>query len=235
MTSTKNAGRLLGLLWFLTAATGGFGLIYIRSRIIVPDDAAATAAHIVANEFSYRAAIVSSLISQLFLFFLALGFFHLFRGVNQRLATVLVASGLVTVSIAVINTFNHFGALLLLSQANFLKAFPPEQLQAMAFVFLRLANSTGQGLIEIFWAPYYISIGLLVLRSKFVPRMIGILLIAMGVGFAINILQKFLIPQFHPALFTRLAMTGGALGGLPTMVWLLIKGVRVEKLEGVAS
>jgi hypothetical protein len=51
----------------------------------------------------------------------------------------------------------------------------------------------------------------------------------MGAGFAINILQKFLIPQLYPEMFTQLAMTLGALGGVPTMLWLLIKGASAPK------
>ncbi len=53
----------------------------------------------------------------------------------------------------------------------------------------------------------------------------------MGVGFAINILDKFLVPQFHPLAFTRFAMSLGALGGLPTMFWLLIKGANKPAIE----
>jgi hypothetical protein len=57
----------------------------------------------------------------------------------------------------------------------------------------------------------------------------------MSVGYAINILEKFLIPQFHPVLFTRLAMSLGALGGIPTILWLLIKGAKVQPLHEPAS
>jgi hypothetical protein len=94
---------------------------------------------------------------------------------------------------------------------------------------VRLANGAGRGLVEIFWAPYYISFGLLVLRSGLLPKILGILLVAMGAGFAINILQKFLVPPFHPALFTQIAMALGGLGGIPTMLWLLIKGADERK------
>ena len=57
----------------------------------------------------------------------------------------------------------------------------------------------------------------------------------MGIGFALNVFQKFLFPQFYPALFTQLAMFGGALGGIPTMLWLLIKGAEVHPLDDQAS
>jgi hypothetical protein len=233
MNSSKKTARLAGLLWFLSTATGSFGLLYMRSNVIVPGDAAATAGNLMASEFLFRAAIVSSLFSQVFLFFLGLTLFHLFKEADKRLATVatvLVAAVMISVAIAAVNTLNHFAALLLLSQADYLNVFNTEQLNAMAFFFLRLANGSGQGLLEIFWAPYYFSFGLLIIRSRLLPKILGILLMIMGVGFALNVFEKFLFPQFYPALFTQLAMLAGALGGIPTMFWLLIRGARVQPL-----
>ena len=230
MNSTKKTARLAGLLWLLAAVTGGFGLSYIRSKVIVPEDAAATVANIIASEFLYRAAIVGTLLSQVFMFFFGLTLFRLFKGVHEALATVFLISIMMTVGIAVVNTLNHFEALLIVSQADYLKVFNPEQLKAMAMTSVRLANGSGQGLLEIFWAPYYFSFGLLIIRSKFLPKVLGMLLMIMGVGFATNILQKFLIPQFHPVMFTRLAMTLGALGGIPTILWLLIMGAKMQPL-----
>lgn len=231
MKSSKKTARLAGLLWFLATVTGAFALLYVRSNVIVSADAAATAANIVASEFLFRAAIVSNLFSQLFLFFLGLTLYRLFKEVNKALATVLLTSVMMTVAIAVVNAFNNFGALLVLSQADYLKAFTPEQLNSMAMILLRLSNSIGQGLLEIFWVPYYFSFGLLIIKSGYLPKILGILLMAMSVGFAINLLDKFLIPQFYPAAFTQLAMTLGALGGIPTILWLLIKGAKAPSLE----
>ena len=235
MDSNKNTARLAGLLWFLSAVTGGFSLLYVRSKVIVVGDAAATAGNIVASEFLFRAAIISNLFSQVFLFFFGLTMYHLFKKVNKALATVFLTSIMMTVAIAVVNTFNSFGALVVLSQADYLKAFTAEQINAMAMIFLRLSNSFGQGLLEIFWVPYYFSFGLLIIRSRFLPKIFGIMLMIASVGFAVNILDKFLIPQFYPAAFTRLAMTLSALSVLPTMFWLLIKGAKVQPLNDQAS
>jgi hypothetical protein len=196
--------------------------------VIVPGDAAATVANISASEFSYRAAIVSNLLSQSFMFSFGLTLFHLFSEGQKRLATVFFTSVMMTVGIAVVNTLNHFGALSVLSQADYLKVFTSEQLNAMAMNYLRLANGAGQGLLEIFWAPLYFSFGLLIIKSRIAPKILGVLLMIMGVGYLINIFDKFLIPQFHPVLFTRLAMTLGALGGIPTILWLLIRGANVS-------
>ena len=228
MTSTRNVGRLAGLYWLLTSIAGGFGLFYIRSRILVKEDAAATAANIMAFQSPYRFAIVCILVAQVFMLFGALTLFRLFKDSDERLVRVILTSAIITVALAVGNTFNHFGALIVLSGVDALKVFTQEQLNAMAFTLVRIANSTGQGLIEIFWAPYYFSFGLLVFKTRAIPKVIGIFLMIMGVGFAINILQKFLIPPYHPETFTQLAMLGGALGGVPTMLWLLIKGANVR-------
>jgi hypothetical protein len=234
MNSSKNRARLAGLLYLLAVVTGGFGLFYIRSHVIVPGDAAATAGNIMASEFLFRAAIVSNLFSQIFMFFFGLTLFHLFKEVNKRLATVFLTSVMMTVGIAVVNQLNNFGALLVLSQADYLKLFNPGQLNAMAMIFLRLNNS-GQGLLEVFWTPYFFSFGLLIIKSRYLPRILGVLLMIMSVGYAINVFTKFLIPQFHPAMFTQLAMVLGALGGIPTIFWLLIKGAKVEPLDEPAS
>ncbi len=229
MTSSKNTGRPVGLFWLLNATAGAFGLLYIRSRILLKDDATGTAANIMAFQSWYRVAIVSILVAQVLLLLTGLTLFRLFRDSNERLARLILISAIISVVLAIGNTFNHFGALFILSGDNSLRVFTPEQLNAMAYTLIRIANSTGQGLIEIFWTPYYFSLGLLVLKTRALPRIIGILLMVMGVGFAINILQKFLIPPFYPATFTQLAMFGGALGGLPAMFWFLIKGANVPE------
>ena len=228
MNASKKTARLAGLLFVLAGVAGGFGLFYIRSYVIVPGDAAATVANIRASEFLYRAAILGTLFSQVFLFFFGLTLFQLFKDVNRVLATVFLTSVLMSVGIAVVNTLNHFQALLLLSGADYLKVFTPEQLNAMAMVSIRLANSSGQGLLEIFWTPYYFAFGLLIIKSRYLPKVLGVLLMIMSIGYAVNVFEKVLIPEFHPLIFTRLAMTLGALGGIPTVLWLLIKGAKVE-------
>jgi hypothetical protein len=232
----KNTARLAGLLWFLSTLTGALGLLFIRTSVLVPGgDAATIAGNVLTSEFSFRAAIIGILLAQIFLFFLGLTLFHMFKEVSRRLAMVLLASAMITVGIAVVNTLNQLGALLVLSRPDFLNVFSTEQLDAVALFFLRLANSSGQGLIEIFWAPFYFSLGLLILRSRSLPKILGILLMIMGAGFAVNIFQKFLLPQFYPAVFTQLAMLGGALGGIPTIFWLLIRGAKVQPLAAQAS
>lgn len=223
MNARKNTARLAGLFWILATVATAFGLVYAQPKLIVPGDAAATAANIMASELLFRAAIVSHLLAQIFLFLFGLTLFQLIKEINKAWATVFLTSILLTVAIGVANQLNNFGVLLLLGQADYLKQFTPEQLHAMAMTLLRLSNS-GQGLLELFWTPYLFSLGWLILRSRFLPRPLGVLLMIMSAGFWINCFTKFLIPGFHPGMFTQLAMGLGALGGLPTKFWLLIRG-----------
>jgi hypothetical protein len=230
--SLKQIARLAGLFYLLQALATGFSLGYVRSTLIVAGDAATTANNIVANESLFRMAIASNLFAQLFIFFFGLTMFRLFRGVNKTWATVFLTSVLITVAIAVVNSLNNVAALLVLSRADYLNVFGQEQLNALMMFFLRLNNS-GQGLLELFWTPYLFALGLLIIKSKYMPKIIGILLMISSLGFPLNTFTKLLIPQFYPATFTGLAMFCGALGGIPLMLWLLIKGVKEQEVKEV--
>ena len=181
-----------------------------------------------ANESLFRMAIVSSLFTQIFFFFFGLTVFRLFKEVNKTWATVLLTSILMTVAIAVVNSLNNIAALTVLSKVDYLSVFGQEQLNAIAMIFLRLSNS-GVGLYELFLAPFLFAFGLLIIKSKYMPKILGILLMISAFGFPLNTFTKILIPQFYPALFTRLAMFGGGLGGIPIIFWLLIKGVKEKQ------
>ncbi|HSP64188.1 MAG TPA: DUF4386 domain-containing protein [Pyrinomonadaceae bacterium] len=224
MNSTKKTARLAGLLWLLTAATAGFSLVYVRPKLIVFGDAATTANNILAFESLFRAAIASYILSQIFSLFFGLTIFRLFKGVNKTLATMFLTSLLVSAGVGVVNSLNNIGALVVLTNPDYLKAFQPAQLNALAMIFLRV-NNFGIGLVEIFSALYMFSFGLLIMRSRYLPRVLGILIIIGACAFPINTFTKILIPQFYPALMTRLTMLLNAFGPPATMLWLLIKGV----------
>lgn len=224
----KKTARLAGLFWLLVAITSGFSFGYVRPGIIVAGDAAATATNIMANGSLFRAAIASYILGQIFSLFFGLTIFRLFRDVNKTWTNVALASMLVSVSVAVINTVNNVAALLILSKADYLNAFGQEQLNAMMMIFLRL-NNAGLGFSELFLGFSLASFGWLIVQTGFIPRILGILLIIGCLAFAVNTFTKLLIPQFYPAMFTQLAMFANALGGIPTILWLLIKGVKEQQ------
>lgn len=227
MSPTNKTARLVGLLWLLTAATAGFSLVYVRPRVLVAGDAAATVNNIMALESLFRAAIASNTLSQIFMIFFGLAVFRLFRGVNQTLSALFFSSILVSAAIGIVNSLNNLGALIVVTNPVYMKAFQPEQIQALAMVFLRM-NNFGIGLQELFTALYMISFGLLIIKSGYLPRVLAILMMIGACAFPINTFTKILIPYFHPTLLTQLTMLLNALGAPGTMLWLLIKGVKVQ-------
>ncbi len=229
MNSNKTTARLAGLLWILVGVTTGISLGYVRSTLIVFADATTTATNIVASESLFRAGIVSSVLTQIFLLFLGLTLFRLFRRSNKTAATIILTSTLVAAAIGTVNSLNNLGAVTVLTNPDYRKAFQPEQLNALAMIFLRL-NNFGIGLLEVFTAIFLFSLGLLIIRSGALPRLLGFLLIIGACAFPINTFTKILVPQFYPALITQLTMLCNAFGPLATMLWLLIKGVDEHKL-----
>jgi hypothetical protein len=221
--SLRNIARLAGLFLILNALTTGFSLGYVRSSLIVSGDAVTTANNLMAHDFLFRMGIVGNVLSQFFLFFFGLTVFRLFKRFNINLATVFIASLLVAVTIGIVNSLNNLGAILVLSQAEYLNAFQPDQLKALMMIFLRLNNS-GVALIELVATVYLSSFGLLIWKSGYLPRIFGILLIVGGSFFVINTFSKILIPTFYPALITQITMFANALWGIPVIFWLLIKG-----------
>lgn len=222
--SLKNTGRLAGFFWLLSAAAAGFSLVYVRPKLTVSGDAAATAINILANQSLFRLAIAATLFSQVLLLFFGLTAYRLFKEVNKSWVRLFLSAVLVCVAVAVVNMLNNFGVLIVLSKPDYLNAFGQEQLDALVMIFLRLSNF-GQGIIEVFLAIYLFSLGQLIIKSNLVPKILGILIMIGCFGFVVNTFTKILLPDFYPAMFTQLAMLGGSFT-LPILLWLLIKGVK---------
>jgi hypothetical protein len=228
MNNPKSTARIAGLFWLLAAAAAGFSLIYVRPRINVPADALATANNIIVLESLFRAGIASMVLSQVFALFFGVTVYRLFKGANKTLAMVFLTSLLVGACLGVANSLNNIGALLVLTNPDYMKAFAPDQLITLAMMFLRL-NNFGIGLVEIFTGIYLFTLGLLIIKTGYLPRVFGILLIIGACAFPVNTFTKILIPQFYPALMTQITMFLNAFGPPLTILWLLIKGVKVPE------
>ena len=200
-------------------------MLFVRDKLIVFGDATTTANSIMASESLFRIGIVVNLSAQIFSLLLGITLFRLFKDVDKRLATVMLASVCLFVIIAIINLLNNMAALMILTKADYLNVFEPEKRNALMMMFLKL-NNEGQGLLEIFWGPFLFTFGLLAIKSRFIPGILGILLIIGSFGYPINSLTSLLIPEYRYPIIFQLTMLFGALGGIPTMFWLLIKGVK---------
>jgi len=217
--------RIAGILYLLMIPLGIFGILYVPSTLIVSGDAATTANNIMASESLFRLSIVSALILQINQILLVLVLYKLLKPVNKIHASLMVVFALAAVPIAMLNEFNRFAALLLLSGADYLTVFGADQLHAQVMLFLDL-HEHGIFIAQLFWGLWLFPMGYLIFKSGFLPRIIGVLLIIGCFGYLIDSVIFFLFPNIDVTLsgFTFI-------GELLLPLWLVIKGVDVEQWE----
>ena len=228
MNSTKQTARIAGVLYLINAVTGFFGIIYVPSKLIVSGNAAATAENILGSERLFRLGMVIELICAVEFIFLLWVLYRLLGGVNKTHASLMVIVGLAFVPVMCVNVLNEIAALTLLRGADFLSVLGQPQRQAMAMLFLDL-HRYGYVIGWIF-GPYLFFFGLLVFRSGFLPRVLGILLIAACIGYLADSLTPLLLPSYVN-LVGRIANIPLTLGEPAIILWLLIRGAKDQSLE----
>jgi hypothetical protein len=162
----------------------------------VHGNATATANNIAASETLFRLGIAVQLISQAGFILVALALYNLLKGVNRRHASLMGTLVVVSVPIAFLNELNAIAALVLVRGADFLSIFDKPQRDALAMLFLNL-HSHGCDVVEIFWGLWLLPLGLLVYRSRFLPRFLGVCLAIGGFAYVILSLAGVLLPQYH--------------------------------------
>jgi len=233
MHPTKKTARVAGLLYLLMGIPATFSMVYIPRTLIVLGNATATANNILASEMLFRIGIVSELIFATAFIFLVRALYRLLNGVNKTHASLMVTLALVSVPISFLNVLNEIAALALLRGAAFLSVFEKRQLDALAMVFLGL-HRYGFLVDAIFWGLWLFPFGVLVIKSGFIPRITGVLLIVGCFAWLAVSLTSLLLPSYLNVV-TRLATLPQAAAELPIMLWLLIKGAKVQPLDDPAS
>jgi hypothetical protein len=226
MDARKRQARIAGVLYLLLALPAPFGLLYVPSQIMVPRDATATADHLRASAALVRLGIGAELFNQTMAVFLVLALYRLFKPVSESLSRQLVVLGaFVSVPIVFVNVLNEIAALTVVSGAGYLSVFDARQLDALAYLFYRLH---GQGLIvaAVFWGLWLFPFGLLVMRSGFIPRALGVLLLIAGVAYLASSFASLVVPQY--------ASTVGQVAGVleicevPIIIWLVGWGAKPQ-------
>ena len=221
-SSLKNTARLAGVLYLIWIITGLFAMFYIPSQINVQDDAATTAQNILSNELLFRTGIVNDLISSAIWVFLVLVLYRLFKEVNERQVKLLVALVIVQVPAVFFIEACNITSLMIL-KGEILKTFELTQRQDFAKLFLKI-NDYGVLTLELFWGLWLFPLAILVYRSQFLPRFLGVWLIIDGFALVVLSFTSLLLPEYKDMVFkiTFLPM----LGEFAFMLWLLIVGAR---------
>jgi hypothetical protein len=232
MSSTKNPGRFAGLLYLLTSIVGFFAMGYVPGKVIVHGNAAATASNIAAHETLFRIGIAGELIGQAGFIFVALALYDLLKGVNRRHALLTVILIVVSIPIAIVNVLNSIAALVLVHGADFLSVFEKPQRDALAMLFLNLHHH-GFVVAELFWGLWLFPLALLVYRSRFLPRFLGVWLAFAGIAWVILSLTGVLLPQYQNKVDTY--SQPAFFGEIAFMLWLVIKGAKPPAPDATAS
>jgi hypothetical protein len=228
----NNSGRFAGLLYVLGSIPGFFALLYVPSKLFVHGDATATANNIAAHETLFRLGVATDLISQAMFIFVGLALYDLLKEVNRRHALMMLTLILVAIPIAFLNEVNSIAALVMARGPDFLSVFDKAQRDALATLFLNLRGS-GFDVCGIFWGLWLFPLGMLVYRSRFLPRFLGILLMVGTIAYLANSFTSLVLPQYE-AVVSRWMNPLQAVE-IVFMLWLLIKGATPKPLAGQVS
>jgi hypothetical protein len=232
MHPTVKSARIAGALYLSLVLVAPFSMLYVPGKLIVHGNAVATADNILAHETMFRLSIFGDLIGHVIFICLGIALYRLLSSVNKTWALLMVAFVLVSAAIGFLNTLNNIAAVILFRGGEFLSVIDKSQRDALAMLFLRL-HSQGEFINEIFWGVWLFPFGLLVFRSGFLPRFIGIwLVIACFAYVALSAIALFFSTYYgaafgwlQPAFFAELAI----------MLWLLIRGANVRALPAEAT
>ncbi len=231
MNSIRTTARRAGALYFLFLIVGLVDM-YGFSRFIVPGDATATARNIIAAELTYRIGILTDFVTLLLFIFLVVSLYKLLKGVDKWHAMLMVLLVSVGVTIGLANLLNKIAPLILLSGAGYLSVFTKPQLDALALGFLSL-NSNGNTVDTAFWGLWLFPFGILVVKSGFFPRVLGILLMVAGFGNLTSSVTSIVLPAYEHVVSQ--AMMPLLFAEFPIIFWLLIKGAKLPQPQGRPS
>ena len=229
MRGTHNPGRVAGFWYLLLVVLGPLRLIYIPTKLFVKGNAAATVDNIVAHELLFRLGIVADLACAVILIFLTLAFYRLFAGVDRHLAVlVVIFGGVMPALISFVGVVNDLGALMVVRGTPFLSVFDKPQHDALAMLFLNLRDHQNTA-AETLWGVWLLPLALLVYRSRFLPRFLGVWLALGGFAYIALSLTGVLWPQSQHQVF--MISQPAFFGEIALMLWLVIKGARPQAID----
>jgi hypothetical protein len=222
-TSPRTLARIGGVLYLLIILGGAFGEAFIRGRLIVPDDARATAERILANEGLWRIGIASEILMLVCTITLALILYVLLRPVSRDLALLAIFFNLISIAVEATNELNLLLTLLPLKDAGLSGTFDPAQIDALSYL-TAASYGYGFGVGLVFFGFECLILGVLIFRSGYLPRAIGVLMLVAGACYLINMFALILSPRLAAFLFP-VGMLPVLLGEGALCLWLLVKGV----------
>ncbi len=222
--SPQRLARRTGVLYVVVVLCGVAGEILVTNMVVVAGDTAATVDRIISMGFVFRLGFVVLLARLVFLVLLILALDRLFGRVDRGVAAAMVAFGLVSVAVSMVALVFEFGAPLLLTSNDYSARFTPDQWQAQVQFFIEMQEQADRAAQVL--AVWVLLLGVLIYRSGYVPKPLGILMMAAGVGYVVDFLIFVLVPQVDWQI-AGLAF----LAEVAFPIWLLVKGIDIAGWE----
>ena len=212
--------RLAGVAMLLSMIFGFLGEMYLPGRIVVRQDAAATAANIVGNPTLFRLTFAAYLVEGICDIALCVFFYILLRPVDRNLALLSAFFGIASMVVFAVSQASFYTASLVLGDSSGMTAFTTDQRNGLAYLAVRISGTIAWLFLCLYGIASMIR-GHLIARSTYLPRIIGVLFMIGGAGFILRSATFLLAPKYSsPFLLMPLA-----LAGLLLMVWLLVRGI----------
>jgi hypothetical protein len=220
----RHLARIAGVLYLLVGIFGGFAQGFVYPRIYVADDAATTSGNILANADLVRLGVVADLFQATVFVFLALTLHRLLAHVHRRAAGTMVVLVALAAGITSLNAIFEFAALRVATEGAYLAAFGAEGAQALVLLLVDI-HHYGLLTAQIFFGLWLVPLGYLASTSGWFPRALGVVLVAGGVCYLVDLLAAFLVPGFGQAIHAFIVIPC-AIAEIWTVGYLLVRGVR---------
>jgi hypothetical protein len=232
MISPQRYARIGGLLYLVVIVLGAFAEGFVTNKLIVPGDAASTAHHIMSSPVLWQLGVAANLIvvlcaiPQLWIEYLLL------RPVSKHLVLLAVFFNLVSLAVESISKLFLLVVMPTLGNADYLKAFEPRQLQALAYLALK-SHDVAFNIALIFFGCTCLVYGYLIFRSGYFPKLIGLLMQMAGLSYLTACFAALFAPAFSD-LITPAILLPALIGESSFCLWLLLKGVDIAKWNETA-
>ena len=227
--SPRSLARMAGVFQLLEASTAACGQVVVLGRLVVSGNPAATAANIIGHQQVVWFGFALSLLGVVFHLAYAFLFYELFKPVNRRLSFFAMLVLLMATAVQALMAVFYLGLSLVLDTGKSLSAFSAEQVHALAYAFLRLNGYAFNTHLFLF-GLWCLLVGILICRSTFLPRVLGVLLAIAGLGW-----MMYLVPPVANHLFMPYIAGASALGEIPLELWLIVMAVNAQRWREQAS
>jgi hypothetical protein len=226
MNTNKKTARIAGILFLMMVVFGLAAEIFFRQKIFSSSDITMTANNILSNNFLYRAGILSDMLMSLSYLFTALVLYKLLSSVNKSMAATMVVFATAGSVLLLFNILIEIAPLYILSSNDYMSAFDISQKQSLAMLFYNLYQH-GYMIGQIFFSLWVFPLGILIYKSGFIPKILGILFIVETIFGLMSVIVHFLLPN---ATLESIMMIPMMIAEFSFMFYLLIRGINESKV-----